>query len=747
MNGDQDDDPEIELNNALLEFMRRYDSGHLEDREAFLKNYPELAEKLSELLATADWIESMAGPKLAMDAEKKFREQEAKEDSAPYDPTGETLPPSSRKSERTISPDESTLPPSRSNRSSEMSYTLGNLPSMDNTQSALPCRFGEYILHKILGRGGMGVVYLATQCNLDRRVAVKMIRSGALASKDEVNRFYAEARSAGSLDHPSIITVYHCGEHDGHHFFSMDYVPGTDLAKLMAQGPMPVREAVRYVLEVTRAIEYAHSRGVVHRDLKPANVLINEQGKVVLTDFGLAKRIGSDDGLTATGAALGTPSYMSPEQASGNQDEQSPLTDIYAIGAILYALLVGKPPFQADSVMQTLMQVLHKPAPSVRSARADVHPDLDTIVTKCLEKSPSRRYDSARSLADDLDRFYRGAPISARPPSFVRRTKHWVQNIPIFAALTGVRNLEPTPSQRWTQNGLIVFWFLLLAAWMVGPMGWNYFKENSLPDSIIIASGAPGGMYFETGGELSNKLKERTGMNPNVIPTGGSLENLTKLEQRKAELAIVQQSALRSNEVVVVAPLFYEAMHILVKSNSMISELSELRNRKVILGATNSGTRQAALRLLQHFDITQADLEIIDGDWFSKESREKADAMIVVVRPGLLGVSEIISNEGFKLLDIPRANDVAREEHSFLPFEITDKHYVSLGPQGIETLATTALLVTRKDASSRLVTETLKSIYESQSLPKDIIPQRKAASWQDLPYHDASRAYFLLPQP
>ncbi len=180
---------------------------------------------------------------------------------------------------------------------------------------------------------------------------------------------------------------------------------------------MPVRDAVKYALDVTRAIEYAHSRGVMHRDLKPANVLITEQGKVVLTDFGLAKRIGSDDGLTATGAALGTPSYMSPEQASGNQDEQSPLTDVYAIGAILYALLVGKPPFQADSVMQTLMQVLHKPAPSVRSCRADVHPDLDTIVTKCLEKTPSRRYDSAKSLAEDLDRFYRGAPISARPPS------------------------------------------------------------------------------------------------------------------------------------------------------------------------------------------------------------------------------------------------------------------------------------------------------------------------------------------
>ncbi len=157
----------------------------------------------------------MAGPKLALEAERKISEQNnaKQQEEVAYDPSAATLPPTSRRSERTISPDESTLPPSRASRQSDMSFGPGNLPSLDNTQSALPCRFGEYILHKILGRGGMGVVYLATQCNLDRQVAVKMIRSGALASKDEVNRFYAEARSAGSLDHPSIITVYHCGEH------------------------------------------------------------------------------------------------------------------------------------------------------------------------------------------------------------------------------------------------------------------------------------------------------------------------------------------------------------------------------------------------------------------------------------------------------------------------------------------------------------------------------------------------------
>jgi eukaryotic-like serine/threonine-protein kinase len=732
MNNDQEDDQEIELNQALLEFLRRYDAGEVEDRSEFLRNYPELAEKLSELLDTADWIETMAGPTFPIMPPSPPEES--------LDPNAMTLPAPTSIS-RIISPDESTLPPVKG-KERDFQYSLSSLAPADNTQATLPCRFGDYILHKILGRGGMGVVYLATQCNLDRQVAVKMIRSGALASKDEVDRFYAEARSAGSLAHPSIITVYHCGEIDGHHFFSMDYVPGTDLAKKLAQGPMTVREAVRFALDVSRAIEYAHSQGVVHRDLKPANVLINEEGKVVLTDFGLAKRMGVNEGLTATGATLGTPSYMSPEQASGNQDEQSQLTDVYAIGAILFALLSGKPPFQADSVMQTLLQVMHRPAPSVRSLRRDVHPDLDTIVTKCLEKLPSRRYSSARALADDLDAFYRGAPIAARPPSFTRRAKHWIQNIPIFAALTGVRNLEPSPSQKWTQNGMILGVMLLLVAWLIGPITWQYVKDNSLPDSIVIASGVPGGMYFETGGELSAKLKDLTKRQPNVITTGGSVENLKKLEEGKAHLAIIQESVLRSNSVAVIAPLFYEAIHILVRKESQIDRIEDLKDRRMILGARNSGTRQTATRLLGHFDISEDDIDIIEGDWFQRDVRDKAEVVIVVIKPGQPAIADMLEKENFKLLSIPKASEVAREEHIFLPFELGDEHYSSVGTNGIQTLATTALLATRKDASARLVTETLKSIYESSESPNEYISIRKAASWQDLPYHDAARQYF-----
>ncbi|WP_146677778.1 serine/threonine-protein kinase [Pirellula sp. SH-Sr6A] len=609
----------------------------------------------------------------------------------------------------------------------------------------MPCRFGDYVLEKVLGRGGMGVVYLATQSNLSRQVAVKMIRSGALASDDEVIRFYAEARSAGSLMHPSIITIYHCGEHEGHHFFSMDYVPGTDLAKKLSEGPMNVREAVRYVRDVARAIDYAHSQGVVHRDLKPANVLITQDDEVVLTDFGLAKRIGADEGLTATGAALGTPSYMSPEQAAGKSEEQGASTDVYAMGAILYALLVGKPPFQAETVLQTMMQVMNRPAPSVRLSRPDVHPDLDTIVMKCLEKTPSRRYATARELADDLERFYQGSPISARPPSMWRQAKYWLSNVPIIAALSGSRNVEPTRSQRMTQNIVLFLLFAGLVTWLVGPRMLEVVHDNTLPRRVTIASGSPGGMYFQFAGQISAEIERETGLHPNVIPTNGSLDNLKQLQDGKVHLAIMQESAVRSDQVAVVAPLFYEAVHILVRKELGIRRIEDIASRRVMLGSKASGTRQAAIRLISHFDMDVDELSTIDGDWFQEDLRRQAEVVVVVVKVGQQGVRDMLHAEGFEMLPISNAATLALEEPMFRPYEIPMKDYGLDGAGSVQTLATTALLVVRRDAPSRLVSESLQAIYHQSPAGASIsglIPLELAVNWQGLPYHEAARRFY-----
>jgi eukaryotic-like serine/threonine-protein kinase len=269
-----DDGTEMKIDQALLDFMRRFDAGNADDRESFLNEHPDIAPQLKALLEAADWIEDMAGPTLGeLGGSTQFPNEAAAVDGeSPSQQTSDqrTVARDSLVHPRyqQISIDDSTLPP----QGNQSDFSLTNLPNLDNSQSILPFRFGDYVLERVLGRGGMGVVYLAFQVQLERRVAIKMIRSGCLASDDEVNRFYSEARSAASLTHPNIVTVYHCGEFDGHHFFSMDFIPGTDLAKRIGAGPMTPKEAVRYVRDVARAIDYAHQQGVVHRDLKPANV-------------------------------------------------------------------------------------------------------------------------------------------------------------------------------------------------------------------------------------------------------------------------------------------------------------------------------------------------------------------------------------------------------------------------------------------------------------------------------------------
>ncbi len=265
--------------------------------------------------------------------------------------------------------------PSSGPKSLPPNFSLGSLTTAQEVAGqALPCRFGDYVLEKVLGRGGMGVVYAGRQVHLDRPVAIKMIRSGALASNEEVQRFYAEARSAARLDHPNIVTVYQCGEHDGHHYFSMDLVSGTDLAKSIQGGPMEGRRAARYVRDVARAIQFAHDRGILHRDLKPANVLVDGSDQVHVTDFGLAKTVGHDTGLTATGAALGTPSYMSPEQAA----VATMNTTIKPMFIRWVRCCLPWSPanrlFKASSVVQTIMQVLHRPAPLARSVYSACRP-------------------------------------------------------------------------------------------------------------------------------------------------------------------------------------------------------------------------------------------------------------------------------------------------------------------------------------------------------------------------------------
>jgi eukaryotic-like serine/threonine-protein kinase len=286
---------------------------------------------------------------------------------------------------------------------------------------------GDYELLEELGRGGMGVVHKARQVSLNRTVAVKLILDSRLVSEADIRRFHNEAEAAANLQHPNIVAVYEVGVHEGQHYDSMAYVEGKTLAALIREGPLPAAQAARYIREIAGAVHYAHQQGTRHRDLKPSNILIDLEDQPHITDFGLAKRVSDDSSLTTSGAVLGTPSYISPEQAQSKQEDIGPLTDVYALGATLYAALAGRPPFQSASVMDTFQQVIHTPPVSPRALNPAVPVDLETICLKCLEKEPGRRYGSAQEVADDLQRYLDGKPVLARPVGRMERATKWIR--------------------------------------------------------------------------------------------------------------------------------------------------------------------------------------------------------------------------------------------------------------------------------------------------------------------------------
>jgi tetratricopeptide (TPR) repeat protein/tRNA A-37 threonylcarbamoyl transferase component Bud32 len=298
-------------------------------------------------------------------------------------------------------------------------------------------RFGDYELLEEIARGGMGVVYKARQLRLHRLVALKMILGGQMATPKDVQRFRTEADEAASLDHPNIVPIYEVGEHDGQYYFTMKFMEGGTLSQHLARLTTDTRAAVRLLATVANAVHHAHQHGILHRDLKPGNILLDADGQPHVTDFGLAKRIEGNSALTQTGAIVGTPSYMAPEQAGGNKTLTTAV-DIYSLGAVLFELLTGRPPFQAETPMETAMQVVQNEPPRPRQLNPRVPRDLETICLKCLEKDAQRRYGSADALARDLERWLTDEPIRARPTSVTERLVKWAKRRPAGAALVGV---------------------------------------------------------------------------------------------------------------------------------------------------------------------------------------------------------------------------------------------------------------------------------------------------------------------
>lgn len=385
---DQNESGGERLHEVIAGFLEQAEAGQQPDREQLLEENVEIADELRVFFDDHDRMHQLAGPVTAR----------------PDDPQ----------------------------RTKPASSPSGSSPARPGTVLRY---FGDYELLEEIARGGMGVVYKARQVRLNRIVAVKMILSGDLASTEDVRRFHSEAEAAAKLSHPGIVPIYEVGEHEGQHFYSMGFVEGESLSRQINQSPLSALDAARLIRQAALAVQYAHVAGVIHRDLKPANILIDGDGQPLVTDFGLAKQIEVDRSLTPSGDVIGTPSWMPPEQALGQTAAVREPADIYSLGAVLYAALTGRAPFQTDNTMDTLLQVIEREPVPPRQLNPAVPIDLETICLKCLQKERRRRYGSMQELADELQRFLDGRPILARPLGRIARTARWCQRNPLIASL------------------------------------------------------------------------------------------------------------------------------------------------------------------------------------------------------------------------------------------------------------------------------------------------------------------------
>jgi len=295
--------------------------------------------------------------------------------------------------------------------------------------------FGDYELLEQIGRGGQGVVFRARQKSLNRTVALKVISLGQWASKAHLKRFRLEAEAAAHLEHPGIVPIHEVGERDGQCYFSMKFIEGGQLDEVVKQTPMSIRQAVELITKVARTVHYAHEHGILHRDIKPGNILLDQKGEPHLTDFGLARLVESESTVTRTMEVLGTPSYMAPEQAVGNNAGISSITDVYGLGAVLYQLLTGQPPFAGGTTYETIKLLLDTEPRQPRLLNPKIDRDLSTICLKCLEKDSKRRYSSALALAEDLERWLKHEPIQARRTGIFTRGQKWMRRNPASALL------------------------------------------------------------------------------------------------------------------------------------------------------------------------------------------------------------------------------------------------------------------------------------------------------------------------
>ncbi len=664
-------EPEERLDQLLAEYYQGIEAGKAFDQWAFVASHPDFADELREFFAD------------------KERFDRAAESLAPCPPAGSSRGENAALEGGPGNPSE--VPPT-------MDASLPRAPIA--TRAAR--RLGNYELLEEVACGGMGIVYRSRQCGLNRIVAVKMILSAQLASRTDVERFRREAEAAGNLRHRNIVKIHEVGEQDGLHFFSMDFIEGKSLAAMVRKGPLPAEQAARYVKKVAEAIHYAHQQGILHRDLKPANVLVDQDDEPVVTDFGLAKRMKADSQLTGSGDVLGTPSYMSPEQATGST-EIGPASDVYGLGAILYELLTGRAPFRGETPGDTLLDVLATEPAAPRTLKPKLPRDLETIVLKCLEKEQTRRYPTAAALAEDLDRFLEGKPIGARPVSFVRKSLHWIHGVPLVAALTGRTLNKPTAGQKRAQLAIPLLAVLIVAAVFLWPKNYRILANE-------------GGTARSSDGIarwLAAELESRLGRRVRTVHTGGSNQNIKNLRDHDLALTHSYAEQLKDGKAVIVAPLYHGVIYALVRENSKINSIAECKRKKIAVGPESLGMRDAAVQMLWAHGIKLGDLiqATIDETLDEVLRDEEMDGAIITTgqdHPDLEGVFA----RGFKALSLDQGAVNTLIGQGFRRVDLP------VGKEAtITTVSSPVVLVAKPGAPDRLVIATLDSLYSPAEEP------------------------------
>lgn len=690
-------DREAALDELLAEYLRRLDSGSF-DRESFLAEHPDLASDLAELIDAADLVDQYAGP-----------------------------------------------PETDANIGATIGLEGGGNLAPEHVES-----LGDYDLLDQLGRGGMGVVYRAWQRSMGRHVAVKMILAGRLANQADVHRFYEEARAAGSLRHRHIVAIYQVGESEGRHFYSMDLIEGATLADRIDEGPISPEQAANYLIPIAEATDFAHGQGVLHRDLKPSNVLIDAHDQPRITDFGLAKRYTQPAAEENGDSIVGTPSYMSPEQAAARDDLLGPATDVYSLGAILFAMLTGRPPFRGKNHVEVLLKVMHSNPPDPRKINPRISRDLAAICLKCLHKDPSRRYGTAQELADDLQRFLADEPVSAQPMSGWERAWRWVAGIPLIAALSGRRAAPPSRGQRRAQRAIVAAPIAVAAIWLA-----TLLLNARTPHQTVIFGGIPGGEYARFAAAFRPFLGTRLHRDAAIEPTAGSVENLRRLVKVRGGVALAQEDAIPagSPELAVATALFWEYVHVLARSDVSVDSLAELADRPIAIGVEGSGTAKHAKQILRLYGGDYSQLRHV-GLEALKDGR--VDAALFTTALGNQVVRDLLASGDARLLSVPNARAARNVNPHFYRVEISQGDYgeapdgTPLPPQDVATVGVKTLLLVRDEAPRHFVHGVLEALYEDA--PKEfhedfrLISRETLEGLGSLKWHPAAREYLFGPK-